>query len=58
MKTVWIIEWTNGKNNTIDVYDEYTFAEKTYRRRIESAIALDFDYYFKHFVVKRGAFCI
>jgi hypothetical protein len=35
MKTVWIIQWTNGKNNTIDVYDEYTFAEKTYRREIE-----------------------
>lgn len=35
MKTVWIIEWTNGKDNTIDVYDSYSFADKMYKGNIE-----------------------
>lgn len=35
MKTVWIIEWTNGKDNTINVYDSYSFADKTYKKETE-----------------------
>lgn len=35
MKTVWIVEWANGKDSTMDVYDSYSFAEKMYRRDLE-----------------------
>lgn len=35
MKAVWIITWTNGNDNTIEVYDSYPFAEKMYKEHIE-----------------------